>query len=541
MAATEIPPVSVVELKDRTIVVLHFLKDREPPLKNTNKYCNLEIDLKFNLDYRPIHFGDPINFTTNAKGRLLNKNDMIIIYINPFVFNGQMEDKKIRIYLLEFLAQDITKFLDVPCVLFYTVFMSDLKFFSFFKDNYFAIASNLRKDPHLLYDFTSKKIKILNVYYDDRIKNLRTDIHDGQRILVKGKLTPNELANDKLECEWWLSDELLKAFGCGRNRLKQHKSTCYLTAVINGLLLSDSARSLCIEAMNASAKGNPALQAIIKEPILKVACPSFKEGRKEFFYNILYNIVCENKRSQLRGTKLDIFIDASAKHFSLNTVTDVTHETYGQNGEPISTIINLLFEMQIDGFVALNAKRCAEMGMNRKFHNFCLLDRTMNWTKLNQSFSKNENKTAISEDDEITLHERKCFVYLPQFPMADPLKPVFSNVFTTSQLPFSSTTFLLCFGIISFQCRDKVTKKTMSHAVLGLICNDIYIIYDSNKNQFIDFDWTTIINKDQHAKIIKIFSDMYSEDYENFDFFKVDLAFYINKIARVDPPPSCNV
>ena len=121
--------------------------------------------------------------------------------------------------------------------------------------------------------------------------------------------------------------------------------------------------------------------------------------------------------------------------------------------------------------------------------------------------------------------------------------PVVSSSNKIYDIPLSMTyyesAFLLCFGIISFSFTDKIKKTPSGHGLLGLICNDMFVLYDSESNQFIDFDWTNLASIDKQRKIITILSDMY-EGVESINTVKVDVAFYINKSSKIPPPP-CQV
>jgi hypothetical protein len=280
--------------------------------------------------------------------------------------------------------------------------------------------------------------------------------------------------------------------------------------------------------MNKQAKDNDALKAIIKKPITEIACPSFSFGKKEFFYNILYNIACEDNRSSLPNI-LDVFVHASAKEFCSNpAIKDPAHKYYGYGGEPISTIVNLFYDMNIEGFVMLNKKKSSN---ERVFHNFALIDQKHKFLDINTDFIRNVYGTEIDENFEMEATERKCCIYLPQFPLTGAYSDINSKLFFYNE-------FSLLFGIITFNGLEKETNKTIGHTLLGLICNDIYIIYDSYKNEFIDFDWTKVVANG--AKISQIFSSLYENDLVNLGNFRIELALYINK-KDIGPISKCQV
>uniref|UniRef100_A0A6C0KTV4 Uncharacterized protein n=1 Tax=viral metagenome TaxID=1070528 RepID=A0A6C0KTV4_9ZZZZ len=532
---THIPPVKIIELRDRTIVVLHFLKAEEKPLKSTNAYCNLGTQFKFTLIYRPVSFRHPFNFTTDDKGKLLGENDMVIMFCNPFVQDGKFEDVDLRTNLLLFFIENIEHLTRAPCVLFYTVKMKLKQSETFFESD---LKHFLRDYPavfSLKYSKIASKVRILNVNYTDVVlpTSMYTTLYQGNYVLIKSKLTDKQKSSDILECQWWFSDEILKAFGCGKGRLRQFAGTCFLNSVVNGLILSDSARALCINEMNTQASADDALKTIIKKPITEIACPDFKGGRKEFFYNILYNIVCEDKQLTLPPA-LDVFVDVSAKLFCSNpSITNQREKGYGSGGETISAMINLVHDINIDGFIMLNIAKCSVL--KKLYHKFAVVDQKDTYLELSRKLFDDVYHTQVDDTTRTKFSDKQCCLYLPQFPMVSSTKLYGVPLIIT----YYESTFLLCFGIISFSFTDKMKKTYSGHALLGLICNDMFLLYDSESNQFIDFDWTNMGTIDNQRSIIKILSDMY-EGIELINSVKVDMAFYINKSAKI-PVPLCQV
>lgn len=528
---SEITPARVIPIEERTVSVIHFLNGEDSPLQNTKKYCNLDFPLKFKIMYRPETSRTEIDRQSLLKenGEMLGQDDLLIIFCNSLVEKGKFADESIREKLFIFLIENREVFRIIPTVIYYVVCDEKRRDFLSFEDDFLNFMRNHQDLGEQVLHLLQTSTKLLNVSYEQKYEGYLKTIKVGDKIILKRQvLTKAENENKTLECEWWFSEEILKAFGCGKGRLIQQSGTCFLTAVINGLILSDSARNLCIEAMNAQVAKDLELKDIVKKPISDLACPSFAKGRATFFYNILFNIMCKNPQDRLPPT-LDVFIHASAKYFCLDTtITNPSHAQYGLAGSAISALINLLYDMSIDGFVFLEQYK----GKQEQFQRLTIVANTDFKLMLVRKYWLNLYSSNIDEKD-LHIPKRKCCVYiLPE----ERLK----NIERTIQVGHEQTQFQLSFGLIKFKAMY-LDDRIIGHVILGLFCNDIPILYDSSLNRFFDCDWTRLEEDEVQKKLLKIYKEWFHAIKEITDVFKLECGFYINQKEIEKPKEICVV
>lgn len=521
---SKITPTKIIPIEDRTITVIHFLNGEELPLKNTKKYCNLNMPLKFKVIYHAIDRATTMSpiarFFLNEDNKPLDENDILMIYFNPLIEHGRYMDNDMQRIFFQFLIDNKDKLINISTVIFYVAF------------DYFKSNSNLFDDEFMEYmdhyrviglDILSQlktTTTFLNVSFDPHFsKKMTTFVFGDTKVLIRRPLTQMETANDILECQWWFSDEILKGFGCGKGRLLQQTGTCYLTAVVNGLLLSDSARGLCLKAMVKQLENDDKLKETVMKPITDLACPSFSQGRLAFFYNVLYNTVVKKPRDKILNT-LDIFVHASAKYFSAKpTITDPANVEYGQGGYSPSALINLLLDMNVSGFIYI-----PEFAPTIRYHNFVNIDVQDNVTLLLDKLRNNEYKSQVSDQEQIIkMSHRNCLVTIYS---GTPISRVSNEIIAAN-----GNKFLLCFGIIVYFYKDVKTEKVGAHAMVGLLCNDVPIVYDSDTNRFIDCNWRRFDEKKNQDIMLRTMVEMSAGSPTHFSKFQVYTAFYVNETA----------
>ena len=102
-------------------------------------------------------------------------------------------------------------------------------------------------------------------------------------------------------CTWWFEYYVGKIFSCGTGRLVQYSGTCYLNAVVNGIILSNHVSSMVLMYMNMAVQADRTgiLISLIKEGAKIGECPrSFNEVL--FLYRLMYSVYCSDIRSDIR-------------------------------------------------------------------------------------------------------------------------------------------------------------------------------------------------------------------------------------------------
>lgn len=238
----------------------------------------------------------------------------------------------------------------------------------------------------------------------------------------------------KLICNEWFMYFSDIAFGCIKNRLLQLSGTCYLNAIVNGIILCPTTR-------------NAALQVMRKLDMTQYTKPLNLEicEKKDSYYlfRLVYNTICAKVPiHHIVGWK-DIMKEFS-KLYASNTTT-------GVGGNVFTTLTQLLELIDPDHII---------MGY--------------------QSNKFDENGKVVTEQRmpslDLQLLVRKHGS--GDFLMVEPGGKVHDA------LMYNGAKFVLQFSVISVG----FTKCGGAHAIVGIKCDNNYIVFDSNEGA-INLDW----------------------------------------------------
>ena len=255
--------------------------------------------------------------------------------------------------------------------------------------------------------------KFLNIMSDSRGK--------GMKILERGgALYPYKFflgkQDKKLICNEWFIYFSDTAFGCIKNRLIQMSGTCYLNAILNGIILSPLARNAALQSMKKEDA------AEYSKPLNLDIC---EKKDSKYLFRLLYNIVCSKVPLHKSVYHKDIIIEFSKLYSPRPT---------GEGGNTTKTMTRILDLIDINHII---------LGYGRRSHAF---------------------PTVSMVPDVIIRHGNGDFLFVE------------AGGKVNDTVPFEGEWFDLEFSTINVQC----AKTNEGHSLVGIKCEGNYIIFDSN-------------------------------------------------------------
>ena len=283
-------------------------------------------------------------------------------------------------------------------------------------------------------------------------------------------------------CAWWVKLTIEK-LNCNKKKLFQYFGTCYLNAVLNGLILSDDISNIIISKMNIEIQSDEEIREYILGNINEHGrCPINNSDVTNYIYKIIYNLKCIEEKKPLTIYHTDAIIELSKK-FSIRPPEPIkgtiyVKETSGVGGESIPTLYNILERMNItfakfkniNEFVSsdINKENCPEI--------ICIA------TILNERM---EQKREEIKSDKVKLSDIEEYN-----------NNIINEKTITNKYGISYT---LNFCVLSI----KFTSGT-GHAICCFMCNGIYKIYDSGTNSLFTFDWLHCWKEEEKENKIKL-------------------------------------
>ena len=349
------------------------------------------------------------------------------------------------------------------------------------------------------YVWASAPVSIPSTVLGLRILNIRNTKHLKIQTIIEGdhEFVDVDLSSQpqtqNLECTWWFQREVLKAFGCGDQRILQitGSGTCFLNTIINGFLLSENPRKMLLMNLEWMLINDPGYLTILEKPIEHWACQANYPARHslDFMNMILYKTY---KAKTKIKTSLDILTYTAGKFVS--QVADIKDARYGYGGVSDYTIIDFLKNVNILGFVGDSAA-----GIYRYLA---------------------VPPESARGDRSIFLQYISSLVPIP----ADPREfakfhyyiDLISSNFVYPHLDIMGVVYDLEFASIAMY----FPPPSAGHIVLGFVCNGVQMIYDSDSNMIFKANWQNLTDPTTVRSIQKL--------YPTFTAVKLTVAFYMN-------------
>ena len=422
-------PLGMIKLK--TIYLFHFkTKEQEDFDAQDTTYCN----------YR----GQPYNYT--------------IVYMtisNNISREGLVDliQEVARVAMLSPKFNQILFYTDIGAKnskAQYNDFIGLLLYLKGYIENATVFVSSIGLSYSVSYDTLAEKgiyvKKCLNIHNGYKTTGRRIVVYEGRAYPFRrfiGKQHQTLLCND-----WFIyySDT---AFGCIKNRLIQLSGTCYLNAIVNGIILSPLVRNAALQSMRKEDA------SLYTKPLNLELC---EKKDPKYLFRLLYNTICS--KAPLHDTlyKQDIIVEFS-KLYSVDPVG-------GQGGQSVKTM-NMLLDL-IDPNHIMLGYRSQHEGLKKI-------------TYLFPTLTSSELFAIRDGTGDFLMVEAGGRV--------------------EDTIVYNGENFLLQFSNIGITAEMNGTKETINHAVVGIKCDGNYIVFDSNDG-LLNIDWRKVGIKQGETRML---------------------------------------
>lgn len=457
------PPVG-----ERRIFVVDFLDRQQVPFEVDKKYCKFETkrhsEFKYNIVYIPIAYEDnPLIIIENYTKYFFDLCNSMVIYFQQASIIEDPHTAKLNNFLSYMKMFPISRTL-------------------FCDTKYSGLASR---------DGT----RIINIKPNPKPGFVRMDIFGKEVQAVDGHFRKRPA---RLSCADWFIRFLSTAFECGKGRLVQYSGTCYMTAVVNILILGNYMRYIMIGALNKYVRAHPEDVGEITRPIVDpLPCPKTEKSKILYISRYIYNLICKKQKP---GYREDIFIEGSKEYFYTKISKDP-----GIGGFAIFTMYHILSVLGIN-FAIHDGRRLysntldeAEIEHSRR------VDVVQTLTQLSE---------LIGTVSFLPIGDYDCVMGLNRS------EYLTSNGFVPD---------CAIINVVTVYKSDNPIKPGSrgGHALMGFRCNNIFKIYDSNSNTILDYNWY----EDDLRPIFDELVDVYKGINVLFDHFEeptVTCVLYTN-------------
>lgn len=282
-----------------------------------------------------------------------------------------------------------------------------------------------------------------------------------------------------LECRHWFQRALVKLTECSKGRLVQKTGTCYLTAVVNGILIQKDIRNLCIRAMNRDFKIDPDMKKeISKSGISDLVKLPQSYTAKMFLYKILYHTFCKQNEGKalVKGVNDNLFKLASGRFFSYYN-NEKDKRTYGESGFSVVPLCNMFNETSLPGFLLYK----------KDIYNFPYI----------KPFEEEKDFDALlSSFIPFSKSMDEGIVCVQFYEAGEPCR---------EKIAIRERMFKIAFVILGVRTPTIGKKESFSHQVLGFFCEGVPMIYDSHSNDYYFVNWLNLNDPNEWAKLKNVF------------------------------------
>jgi len=392
-------------------------------------------------------------------------------------------------------------------------------------------------------------IRILNVY-PRGIKQVKRYTHPEDKYeMIYVPMKKYEESGLSLVCTWWFRYYIGKVFGCGSGRLVQQSGTCYLTAVINGIVLSDSLSRMVLMYMKNALLADPTMLKIISTDIVN---PDISRAPSEvlFLYRIMYNMFCKHKletenpllprRLLPRRTidadfkRLNIFKQDADAYFSKYTngdVNDLILKYDDEGGSDEYVLYRLFYDMGVK-FVVLFDGIFYTPAVFGRFTDYAKFIRFVQTLEIVTDFEKfketdlilNINGKRTDLQETINIQQQGV-----------------STRTTSKEIVFDLETSTL--SLIARRAKgdddedddeDEDDEYYEAHVICGFKCDGYYRTYDSSLNDIGVNEWNKLGDMDVYVKILENINMPEPDKKKHFESLLISCSIYLNKNKKAE-------
>ena len=322
----------------------------------------------------------------------------------------------------------------------------------------------------------------------------------------RGRPLPN-----KLTCQWWFERFFDTIFDCGKGKIFQTGGTCYLTATLNSILLSNFVKYILIHKMKTVMEDGESKQYITTPLINTVS----KCVRHLYMYRILYNMICSEKYGdgisieKISGDRIiamDLMSPESSKFFCAEDIHGC-QKPLGYGGNSRSTSYIMLLESEVPFVVALKSEAGQFRMPDEKI--------TTNIRKSIYMAGANIFKD-LKQIDKINTESIDIILYIDDTePHQLSKKDKLYRTEEFSELGFDVDTCTISYHVEA--------HGDTSHSIAGFSCDGNYKFYDNSTNVSFPIDWSKGLDANKYEKYD------FGVEFREFRYMKFETAFYVNR------------
>uniref|UniRef100_A0A6C0KUU0 Uncharacterized protein n=1 Tax=viral metagenome TaxID=1070528 RepID=A0A6C0KUU0_9ZZZZ len=280
-------------------------------------------------------------------------------------------------------------------------------------------------------------------------------------------------SNNRLACQPWFKKFLSRVFSCGVYRLIQKSGTCFLNAVVNGILLSERARNLFLEKMSDFVSKHPETKPYISRPLTHSDMTSCRYVSGTFYdevqylYRLLYNSLCKSIRPFPRvgyTEREDVFELASQEYFSSNIS--------GNGGFGLGTILFFLLGSRINFLLALEDEN------DLIFVNPKNILNNIDVSFDTDTLYSNTYFLPLKMNKSKRRFEREVVIYIPRKWTKE-----------TNIKKIESFNYVPTMGTVNYEVSNLSSKESIGHIVTLFLCDGVPKVYDSAENFIVEANW----------------------------------------------------
>jgi len=506
--------------RTKTIIVLHLLSRGAEynSIDKQSSLCNQTQDIRgYNILYIPVPYKIPIEYLLNYFNKSLVLSDAPTTLCDGLLIYAKTDgDDGVRQKLESFLLSIET-------------FKNTLVFY----DNYNRYEEDFF---HTLRD-NKPGLRILNVY-PRGIKQVKRYTHpEDNHEMIYVPMKKYEESGLSLVCTWWFRYYIGKVFGCGSGRLIQQSGTCYLTAVINGIVLSDSLSRMVLMYMKNAllADQRQAVPTMLKIISTDIVNPDISRAPSEvlFLYRIMYNMFCKHKletenpllprRLLPRRTidadfkRLNIFKQDADAYFSQYTngdVNDLILKYNDEGGSDEYVLYRLFYDMGVKFVVLFGGIFYTPRDFGR-FPDYSTFIRFVQNLQIVTDFEEfqeidlilNINGKRTDLQETINIQQQGV-----------------STRTTSKEIAFELETSTL----------NLIGKDGDEHVICGFKCDGYYRTYDSSLNDIGVNEWNKLGDMDVYVKILENINMPEPDKNKHFESLHISCSIYLNKNKKAE-------
>ena len=369
----------------------------------------------------------------------------------------------------------------------------------------------IRTMKDILVDYESASVKedIYKKIMEGKVNTVDDIIKELDGVPRKGAVSAlpitqvQTIEKNRLTCQWWFIRFFETIFNCGKRKIFQVGETCYLTAMLNSILLSNYVKYIIIDKMKAVMEDVESKAYITTELTNKASsCTG-----ELYVYRIVYNMICTDKYSDgISIEPLRASGNLGSKRVAMDLVSLAsedffcTEDIYGcrtTGGSAISTTYVTLLNTGVAFVIALKS----DLQKKRVFRIPKPIEHIRKFPDTQYMFSKLESVDAIPENIDIILYVNNSGVIV---------KEQDDDIYSFDDIGFKPDTCTISY---------RTESHDTGHAIAGFSCDGYYRVYDNATNLTFPVNWHMGLRGKKYN----------FKEFNDFDHLSFSTVLYVNE------------